>query len=65
MCIDEVNLVAVTLRDLKWDGAKRDMPDEHTITGSTSTNLYIPTCTHKSNDPIHRIRLDSGLLVIK
>jgi hypothetical protein len=37
-----VNLVAVTLRDLKWDGAHRDLPNEHIIAGSTKHKPQYP-----------------------
>jgi hypothetical protein len=40
---NRVRLVAVTLRDLKWDGAYRDLPDEHIIASSTKHQpLYPP-----------------------
>jgi hypothetical protein len=40
---NRVQLVAVTLRDLKWDRAHRHLPDEHIIAGSTKHQpLYPP-----------------------
>jgi hypothetical protein len=40
---NRVPLVAVTLRDLKWDRAHRYLPDEHRIAGSTKHQpLYPP-----------------------
>ncbi len=37
-----VNLVAVTLRDLKWDIAHSDLPDEHIIAGSMKHQPLFP-----------------------
>jgi hypothetical protein len=39
---NRVNLVAVTLRDLKWDKAHRDLPDEHIIASSTKHQPLYP-----------------------
>jgi hypothetical protein len=39
---NRVNLVAVTLRDLKWDEAHRDLPDEHITAGSTKHQPLYP-----------------------
>jgi hypothetical protein len=42
-----VNLVVVTLRDLKWDGAHRDLPDEQIMAGSMKHKpLYPPNHIH-------------------
>jgi hypothetical protein len=42
------NIVAVTLRDLKWDGAHRDLPDDHMTAGSMKHQplAISPTCIH-------------------
>jgi hypothetical protein len=67
---NRVWLVAVTLRDLKWDRAHRHLPDEHIIASSTKHQPLYPhlySLKQQSNPYNHIMnnRLDLGLLVIK